>query len=87
MANPRSAKRDIDQKKRERAAGKRERRQKGGDSANGDSVDSVVTSSAVANDVLLGQLQKLHGAFEAGDIEFEAFEEAKAAIVAQLATG
>ncbi len=84
MANPSRMKRDIDKAKRDRADEKRERRQRHADS---DATAAVAVSApAIANDQLLSRLEQVHAQFDAHEIDFEEFERAKDALLAQLAT-
>jgi hypothetical protein len=86
MAKPRNMKRDIDKTKKEKAAQKRERRQRPG------APDQHVTdlppaaSGPIDNDAVLAQLERLHSRFRDDEIEFEEFEVAKEALLGELAT-
>jgi len=86
MANPRSRKRDFDRAKKERAAKKRERRQRPVDGDEPTPDDEAVGQPALANEELLSHLQQIHERYLAEEIEFEEFERAKEAILAHLAT-
>ena len=92
MANPSRMKREIDKAKKERAAEKRERRQRSGapdDSLATDEAVAAVTSpqpSSMSNDEVLLRLERLHAQFDADELDFEAFERAKETLLAQLAT-
>ena len=88
MANPRSAKRDIEKARQLKALHKRERRQAphGGD----ESEPGLPTASAapgrarIGQDEVLERLAALHARFAEGDISFDAFEAEKSALVDQL---
>jgi hypothetical protein len=91
MANPSRMKREIDKAKKERAAEKRERRQRAG---TGDT-DAVTLEggsspapapSPMPNDEVLRRLEELHVQFDADELDFEAFERQRDALLAQLAT-
>lgn len=91
MGNPSRTKREIDKAKKERAAEKRERRQ--GSSTTDDDAATVEGGAAAAlqpcsmpNDEVLRELDRLHARFDAEELEFEAFERARDALLARLAT-
>ena len=86
MANPSRMKREIDKAKKEKAAEKRERRQKTGDAEPGEA-STTPPDTSVPTDELLGQLERIHAQFANEEIDFEAFEAAKDALIAQLAMG
>jgi hypothetical protein len=86
-------KREIDKAKKERAAEKRERRQRSGATEDSPATDDGVAAvappprpSSMPNDEVLLQLERLHAQFDAHELEFEAFERAKESLLAQLAT-
>ena len=87
MANPSRMKREIDKAKKEKAAEKRERRQKTGDADQGDTNNTADGHASVSTDELLGQLERIHAQFANEEIDFEEFERAKDALIAQLAMG
>jgi len=87
MANPSRMKREIDKAKKEKAAEKRERRQKTGDADQGDTNTTADGHASVSTDELLGQLERIHAQFANEEIDFEEFERAKDALIAQLAMG
>jgi hypothetical protein len=84
MANPSRMKRDIDKAKKEKAAEKRERRQKGGEPDEA-AASAEPTTGSTSNDALLSQLEQIHAQFAAEELDFEEFEKAKDALIAQLA--
>ncbi len=86
MANPSRMKREIDKAKKEKAAEKRERRQRTGDAEPGEA-STTPPDASVPTDELLGQLERIHAQFANDEIDFEEFEAAKDALIAQLATG
>jgi hypothetical protein len=86
MANPSRMKREIDKAKKEKAAEKRERRQKTGDAEPGEA-SLTPPDASVPTDELLGQLERIHAQFANDEIDFEEFEAAKDALIAQLAMG
>ena len=91
MAKPRRLKRDIDMAKRDKAARKRERRQRtdegepeeGGEAVAGSDTAAVPTGASQAE--LLEALSVLHARFEAGDIGLDEFETVKADLLARVA--
>ena len=85
MANPSRMKRDIDKAKKEKAAEKRERRQRSGETDDAVATAEPTTGST-SNDALLSQLEQIHVQFAAEELDFEEFERAKEALIAQLAT-
>lgn len=87
MANPRSAKRDIEKARQLKALHKRERRQAphGGDENESEaSVPAGTRSTRIGQDELLERLAALHERFADGAISFDAFEAEKSALVDQL---
>jgi hypothetical protein len=86
MAKPRSTKRDIDKMKKEKAAEKRERRQRPGAPDQPVSALPPAGSGPIDNDAVLAQLERLHSRFRDDEIDFEEFELAKVALLAELAT-
>jgi hypothetical protein len=86
MANPSRMKREIDKAKKEKAAEKRERRQRTADAEQGEAGTGSADAS-VPTDELLGQLERIHAQFANEEIDFEEFERAKEALIAQLAAG
>jgi len=86
MANPSRMKREIDKAKKERAAEKRERRQRTADAEPGEASTTLADDKSVPNDEVIGQLERVHERFAAQEIEFEEFERVKAALLAQLVT-
>ena len=87
MANPSRMKREIDKAKKERAAEKRERRARSGASDDGVPADGVSAQQPPSsNDEVLARLEQIHAQFAAEELDFEAFEGAKEALLAQLAT-
>ena len=87
MANPSRMKREIDKAKKEKAAEKRERRQRTGDADQADAGTTPDGHMSVSTDELLGQLERIHAQFANEEIDFEEFERAKDALIAQLAMG
>ena len=87
MANPSRMKREIDKAKKEKAAEKRERRQRTGDVEQGEASATPDGHASVPTDELLGQLERIHAQFANDEIDFEEFERAKDALIAQLAMG
>ncbi|HTN79258.1 MAG TPA: hypothetical protein VMK16_06275 [Acidimicrobiales bacterium] len=85
MANPSRMKREIDKAKKERAAEKRERRQRAADAEPG-SATATTETSALPNDEVLDQLERIHAQFAAEEIDFDEFERAKELLLAQLTT-
>ena len=86
MANPSRMKREINKAKKERAAEKRERRQRTADSEPGDASSAVALHKTASDDKVIGQLERVHAQFAAEEIDFDEFERAKGALLAQLAT-
>ncbi len=86
MANPSRMKREIDKAKKEKAAEKRERRQKTADVEPGDATTTAPVQASVPSDEVIGQLERVHAQFANEEIGFEEFERAKEALLAQLAT-
>jgi hypothetical protein len=80
VAKPRSMKRDIDKAKREKAAEKRERRQRPAD----DGAATGEVRPPVDEGEVLAQLGALHARFEAEEIDFEEFEQQKGELMALL---
>ena len=87
MANPSRMKREIDKAKKEKAAEKRERRQRTADAEQGEAGTGPADDASVPTDELLGQLERIHAQFANEEIDFEEFERAKEALIAQLAAG
>jgi hypothetical protein len=84
MANPSRMKREIDKAKKEKAAEKRERRQRTGAPEDGVAVDAPAPHSSMPSDEVLGELERIHAQFAAEEIDFEEFEAAKERLIAQL---
>jgi hypothetical protein len=87
MANARSRKREIDKAKREKAQQKRDRQRNPQPEADvdPDAVAEVEPAGAPrTEEELLADLQALHQQFDDGDLSFDDFDEAKAALLAQL---
>jgi hypothetical protein len=80
MSSARSAKRDIEKARQERAAAKRERRQ-GAATAVSDEAEPEETRS---HDEILAALAVLHERFEGGSLTFDEFEEEKAELMGSL---
>lgn len=86
MAKPHISKRDVDKAKKERAAEKRERRQR---PAGDTQVDATVPKAAVpaiSEQEVLARLDELHGRFEAEAIEFLEYEALKGELIALLSS-
>jgi hypothetical protein len=84
-------KREIDKAKKERAAEKRQRRERSGAPDDGVTSEDGATvasprPSGSTNEELLLRLEKIHAQFAAEELDFEEFERAKDALIAQLAT-
>ena len=87
MANARSRKREIDKAKREKAQLKRDRQRNPQPEADVDPEAAAEVEPAGAprtEEELLADLQALHQQFDDGDLSFDDFDEAKAALLAQL---
>jgi hypothetical protein len=89
MAKPRSMKRDVDKAKKERAAMKRERRQRpAADKV--ENPDDVTASQpprpVVPPEEVIARLGELHVRFEAEEIDFVEYEQVKGELVALLTT-
>lgn len=82
MAGPRSSKRDIDRAKREKQAAKREKRAQGAGPEDA-TADGPVDGPMAESDVLQA-LADLHARFEAKQLDFDAYEEAKADLLGRL---
>ena len=86
MANARTRKREIDKAKRERAANKREKRQErlteeeaaAAEAANGQGTGQPNEGGVLA------ALEALHQRYDAEQISFEDFEEARAELLSRL---
>jgi len=89
VARPPSLKRDIDKAKKEKAALKRERRQRpAGDKAETADDAGAVQEVRVAAppDEVIARLGELHVRFEAEEIDFVEYEQVKGELIALLAT-
>ena len=86
MANARTRKREIDKAKRERAANKREKRQERltEDEAAGADATAGQTSSPPNEGGVLAALEALHQRYDAEQISFEEFEEARTELLSRL---
>lgn len=81
MSSARSAKRDIEKARQEKAAAKRERRQ-GGVATSPD--DAVEPQEQRSQEEILAVLATLHERFEGGSLTFDEFEEQKAELMQGL---
>ena len=88
MAKPRSMKRDVDKAKKERAAMKRERRQRpAADKVEGDETSPAQPARPVVPpEEVIARLGELHVRFEAEEIDFVEYEQVKGELVALLTT-
>jgi hypothetical protein len=85
MARSSFAKLQRDRDKRAKAAAKRERRQNRGDDTLDDEAETPTAPVSEENtEELLGQIARLHEAFDDGQIDFQSFEEQKAELMARL---
>jgi hypothetical protein len=86
MANARSRKREIDKAKREKAQQKRDRQRnpQPETDVDPDAAEVEVAGAPRTEEELLADLQALHQQFDDGDLSFDDFDEAKAALLAQL---
>ncbi len=85
MANPSRMKREIDKAKKEKAAEKRERRQRTGAPDDAVAPEVPAPQSSIPTDEVLGELERIHTQFAAHELDFEEFERAKERLIAQLA--
>ena len=83
MSRPGLHKRDREKAKRERAAEKAARREDRRNSAD----PAPEPMSAEAQAVVVAELAELHRRFDADEIAFEEFDEARRALTAQLEVG
>lgn len=81
MSSARSAKRDIEKARQEKAAAKRERRQ-GGVATSPD--DAVELPEHRSQEEILAVLASVHERFEGGSLTFDEFEEEKAELMRSL---
>ena len=82
MSKVRSVKRQIDAKRQEKARAKRERRQGGGPEAELD--EATETLAPLTETEFLAALQEATARFEAGELDFEEFDETKNELFARL---
>ena len=75
---------ERDRAKKAKQAAKRERRLEKGEENEGDDDAVAAPSSSLSQDQVLERLQALHERFEADAIDFEQFEEEKAALLTLL---
>ncbi|HVC68767.1 MAG TPA: hypothetical protein VNC61_00750 [Acidimicrobiales bacterium] len=75
-----------DRDKQEKAAAKRDRRQSRATATDGEQVpgESVVTGNEPSAQELLDEVEKVHRQFDAGDIDFETYENTKTLLLSQL---
>lgn len=81
MSSARSAKRDIEKARQEKAAAKRERRQGSVETSPDDVVEPQERRS---QDEILAVLATLHERFEGGSLTFDEFEEQKAELMQSI---
>jgi hypothetical protein len=87
MSQASFAKRQREKERRERAAAKAERRADRQAAAGQADPDEAAPLSPAAEASLLASLADLHARFEAGEIEFDDFVEAKEQITERLSVG
>jgi hypothetical protein len=78
---------ERDREKKAKAQAKRERREgrATADPSDDPETSAEPTGGRMSQDEVLAQLSELHEQFDRGDIEFDDFEERKAALLANLA--
>ena len=90
MAKPRSMKRDVDKAKKERAAMKRERRQRPAadkvENPEDASAPQEVRPAGPPEEEVIARLGELHVRFQAEEIDFVEYEQAKDELVALLSS-
>ena len=85
MANARTRKREIDKAKRERAANKREKRQERLTEDEAAAAETAGPTSSQPNEGgVLAALEALHQRYDAEQISFEEFEEARTELLSRL---
>lgn len=75
-------KRQREKARQDRAAGKRERRAARAENPPDEEPDTATAPEVQSR--VIAQLAELHDRFDRGDMEFEDFEEARGALLAQL---
>ena len=76
---------ERDRAKKAKAAAKRERRVERAEGGDDDEVEETTTAPRLSQEEAMDRLAKLHQRFDDGDIDFDDFEEQKAALLANLA--